>query len=50
MYVFIEVVAVTTMVDVTIRDSMVVLVYLMSHTLNKQNLLMKEKIREEFCH
>ena len=50
MYVFIEVVAVTTMVDVTIRDSMVVLVYLMSHTLDKQNLLMKEKIREEFCH
>ena len=49
-YVFIEVVAVTTMVDVTISDTMVVLVYLMSHTLNKQNLLMKEKIREEFCH
>ena len=50
MYVVIDVVAVTTMADVTISDTMVVLVYLMSHTLNKQNLLMKEKIREEFCH
>ena len=32
MYVVIDVVAVTTMADVTISDTMVVLVYLKSHT------------------
>ena len=40
MYVVIDVVAVTTMADVTISDTMVVLVYLKSHT--KEVLGLKE--------